>query len=263
MKTTRNHHISKCKKVINDYFQQHIITKVYIDNAFDSAIWNQHMINICYKYCIEKLVLPKIDFINDKSEQKSLRLELTGPLSVVHEMVERYELMQNIIKLKISVPILGTEQIGLKPYQQNQWITADISLDAYNIVILSCPEDEVLVDRLHACLTDEGYSVYLHHSDAFFESLFKKTDVILVCFSRNYSENEICMAQIQMAKASEKKIIPVLLTENLMKQDRRWLNYIRTMELCYELFKEEIRFKLNGEFNIEYEKLLVELVSLS
>ena len=59
---------------------------------------------------------------------------------------------------------------------------------------------------------------------------------------------------------SKKKIISIVPTRNLMEQDNNWLDSVIVADLYYELFREEIQFKLDEDFGLEYDKLLVELV---
>ncbi|CAF5170553.1 unnamed protein product, partial [Rotaria magnacalcarata] len=155
LKTSRNVNINKCQNAINDYFRKHIVTKMEVNDAFNSEIWNQHMINVFYKYCVEKSVFPKIDSIDEKNGGQ--RLELLGSASAVSEMKQRYKLLEEIIKQKASLSICTHEQIETTKSHQ---LKLDISSNEYNILILSSSKDEVISNRLGARLIDEGYLVY-------------------------------------------------------------------------------------------------------
>ncbi|CAF3486533.1 unnamed protein product [Rotaria sp. Silwood1] len=261
LKTSRNYNIIKCQNAINDYLRKHMITTVELDDAFDSEIWNQHMINVYYKYCIEKFVFPRIYLINEQSTRQ--QLDLIGSASAVNEMKQRHEFMSEIIKQKILVPMQTDKQIETMNFHQSPQLTLDDVLNAYNILILSCPEDEILSNRLATRLIAEGYLVHTNYSNQLSLNArlyFEKTDLILVYFSRNYSKNEQCLALIKQAQVSEKKIISILSTQNQIEQDKNWLDSVTTTDLYYELFREESRFKLDEDFDLEYDKLLIELL---
>ncbi|CAF2477111.1 unnamed protein product [Rotaria sp. Silwood2] len=263
LKTSRNYNIAKCQNAINDYVRKRILTTATLVDAFDSEIWNQHMINVYYKYCIEKFVFPKISSISEQNARQQQRLDLIGPASFVNEMKQRHDLMSEIIKQKTVVSMRTDEKIEIATFHQYPQLTLDDVSKAYNILILSCLEDEILSNRLAARLIDEGYLVHVNHSDQLsstVESQFEKTDLVLVYFSRNYLQNEDCLAQIKQAKISEKKIISILSTRKPIEQDNNWLDSVTTTDLYYELFKEESHFKLDEDFDLEYDKLLVELL---
>ncbi|CAF1250141.1 unnamed protein product [Rotaria magnacalcarata] len=258
LKTSRNVNINKCQNAINDYFRKHIVTKMEVNDAFNSEIWNQHMINVFYKYCVEKSVFPKIDSIDEKNGGQ--RLELLGSASAVSEMKQRYKLLEEIIKQKASLSICTHEQIETTKSHQ---LKLDISSNEYNILILSSSKDEVISNRLGARLIDEGYLVYVSNCDESSSTIMlqlAKIDLILIYFSHNYLEDENCMAHIKLAKTSEKKIIPILSTQSLVEQTKSWLDSVTTVDLYYELFREEIHFKLDEDFGFDYDKLLVELL---
>ncbi|CAM4934412.1 unnamed protein product [Rotaria socialis] len=258
LKTSRNVNINKCQNAINDYFRKHIITKTEVNDAFNSEIWNQHMINVFYKYCIEKSVFPKIYSIDEKNGAQ--QLELLGLAAAVSEMKQRYKLIQEITKQKASVSSCAHEQIQTTKSHQ---LKLDISSNGYNILILSSSKDEVLSNRLGARLIDEGYLVYVYNCDESSSTImpqFENMDLILIYFSRNCLEDENCMAHIKLAKTSEKKIIPIISAQSLVEQTKSWLDSVTTVDLYYELFREEIHFKLDENFGFDYDKLLVELL---
>lgn len=239
-----------------------MITTVEIDNAFNPEFWNQHMINVYYKYCIEKSVLPKIHLINEQNTRK--RLDLVGSPSAVSEMKERYELMLDIMKQKKSTSSQLNEHTMIWNHHQQVKLTLDDPSDAYNILILSCAEDDAMSNRLAAHLTEEGYSVKINFSNeipSMVKSQCEKSDVVLVYFSGNYAKNEDCMRQIRQTNMLGKRIISILSTRKSPEQENYWLDSVMTADLYYELFKENIRFQFNEDFGLEYDKLLAELVS--
>ena len=216
------------------------------------------MINVYYKHSIEKFVLPTI-----YSTNKQQRLQLTGPISAVNEMKQRYELMSEIIKQKSRLSIQTDEQTNYDQYKQ---LRLDNVSDRSNIVMLCSPEDETFLNCLASHLTDEGYLVCINSFNQLWSSTgsqFEKTDLIIVYFTPNYLENEDCIAQIKLAKISKKKIITILSTGNLIEQENNWLHSITILDLYYELFQEENYFKLDEDFGVEYDKLLVELVGFN
>ncbi|CAF1561465.1 unnamed protein product, partial [Rotaria sordida] len=132
--------------------------------------------------------------------------------------------------------------------------------DAFNIIISCSVNDKTFSQLLADRLIDEGYLVHVNRynaTTAIIRQKFQKSDLILVLFSQNYTTDENCLADLKFAQTIKKKILPVFLTKNFLEQD--WIQYITTQELYYELFEEEIRFELDENFDLKYDKLLIEI----
>lgn len=227
--------------------KKHLLTTIKLNHPFDSNLWNQHLINAYYKYCLEIFVLPKIDHTN---------IHLIGPLSAVNEAKEKYELMVEIERQRI----LARTQIS-------EWDRQSNPSDYYNIILSCCSDDQILSRQLAHRLIDEGYLVSINYSsDSQQSSTMKlkinRTDLVLICFSSNYSKNYYCMNTMQSIKESSKKFIPILFTKTLVNRQDDWLERIATEEWFYESFEQEIRFKLTEALNLDYDKLIVELVRI-
>lgn len=201
---------------------QHVLTTVKIPNPFDWNIWNQSAINAFYKHCLEKLVLPRVHH----------HLELIGSISAVNEVQQKYQLMSDIERQR--------------PLRKPPTIALNCS-----------SEDRILSNQLAQRLTDEGYSVSTFYSNL--RSKFDKADLILICFSWNYSEDIHCMKTIQ----SSKNFIPILFTRSSINEQDSWLRSITVEERFYFSFKQDIRFRLNEDFNLDYDRLIFELIRTS
>jgi hypothetical protein len=70
------------------------------------------------------------------------------------------------------------------------------------------------------------------------------------------------MNTMQTIKESSKKFIPILLMKTLSNQQNDWLERIDTEEWFYESFEQDIRFKLKENLNLDYDKLIIELVRI-
>ncbi|CAF3728572.1 unnamed protein product [Rotaria sp. Silwood1] len=93
LKASGNINISKCENFINDYMKKYVLTTIELNNhPFDPKIWNQHMINVYYKYCLENYVLPRIYQIDKQTTQKQC-LNLIGSISCVNQAKQKYELI--------------------------------------------------------------------------------------------------------------------------------------------------------------------------
>ncbi len=249
LKTSGNANISKCEKAINNYMKQYILTTIKLNRPFDPEIWNQYMINAYYKYCLEKFVLPKFYRIDNEK-----CLDLIGSIDAVNEAKQKYELMLEIERQKLF------ENNG-----QSSTQVPNNKSDSYNILLSCCSDDKILSRQLAHRLIDEGYLVSIDYSDkssSNIASKTSKTDVIIICFSFNYSENYDCMTTMMSINRPDKKIIPILFTNTLLNQQDAWLQRINTEELFYEAFQQEIKFKLKEDLDLNYDKLIVELVRI-
>lgn len=235
--------------------KKNILTTIELIHPFTSEVWNQYMINAYYKYCLEKFVLPKFYQVNKENIQRRY-LELSGPISAVTEVKEKYELMSEIEKQRILVHIIDG---------QSSTQLSNNSSDSVNIMLCCCSDDKILSRHLSHRLIDEGYSVSIDYSDKSSSNIMTKiykTDAIIICFSSNYSENRSCMETMVSINRSGKKVIPILFTKTLLNQQNAWLKTIATEELFYESFQQEVRFKLKEDFDLNYDKLIVELVKI-
>jgi hypothetical protein len=262
LKTSGNANISKCENAINNYIEKYILTTIQLNRPFDPEIWNQYMINAYYKYCLEKFVLPKIYRINKQNIQIQV-LDLIVPISAVNEAKQKYDLMSQIERQRISADTEIFES------DEQSWTSStqvsNNASDSYNIILNCCSDDKILSRHLAHRLIDEGYLVSIDYSDKSSSNILTKihrTDVIIICFSFNYSENYDCMTTMMSINRSGKKVIPILFTKTLLNQQDTWLQRVATEELFYESFQQEIKFKLKEDFDLEYDKLIVELVRI-
>ncbi|CAF3581457.1 unnamed protein product [Rotaria sp. Silwood1] len=252
---SKDSNISKCRQAINNYIHKSKFATIEIDHAFNIEIWNQYLINVFYKFCLDKFVLPKI-ILNNR------RLILIGSLSAINEMKQKYEYIEEITKQKNLASITNLEKLYLNKHRltSTMQIFGNMS-DAFNIIISCSIKDKIFSQLLADRLIDEGYLIYISRYDpltATSRSKFQKSDLILVLFSQNYSIDENCLTELKYAKTLGKKILPVLLTKNFLEEN--WIQYIITQELYYELFEKEIRFELDENFDLKYDKLLIELL---
>ncbi|CAM4863546.1 unnamed protein product [Rotaria socialis] len=260
LKTSSNSNISKCKRSINDYMNKHVLTKIKLNYPFYAEIWNKDMINSYYKYCLENFVLPQIIQIDLQNDQQQ-SLDLIGPICAVNQAVQKYELMSDIERQRILIYTEISESIEQCPI--NPTSVLNTTTDSSNILLSCCFADNILSRHLTNRLIEEGYQVSLDYSDKTSSSIvskIKKTDIIVVCFSSNYSENANCTKALHAIKSSEKKYIPIMLTRSSLNQEENWLQVMNTEELYYESFNEEIKFKLNEDLALDYDKLLIELL---
>lgn len=208
--------------------KKHVLTTVKLTQPFDSNIWNQSMIYAFYKYCLEKFVLPRVD----------RTLELIGSAFAVNEAQQKYQLMSEIEREKSNISPLN--------------------------ITLSCSSaDRILSNQLAQRLLDEGHSVLMNYSSDSQPSKFNKADLVIICFSRNYSEDVNCMKTIEWIIKSPKKFIPVLLTRSSINGEENWLQRIAVEERFYFSFKQDIRFRLKEDLNLDYDRLVLEVVRSS
>jgi hypothetical protein len=259
LKTSGERNISKCENVINNYMKKHILTTIKLNHPFDLKIWNQYMIHAYYKYCLETFVLPKIYRINTQNFH-SKYLDLIGPISAVNQAKQKYQLMSEIERQRILIHTQISESDGPSFTQ-----VPNNTSDSYNIFLSCSSDDKILSRQLVNRLIDEGYLVSIDYSDKPSSNLISKltkTDVIIICFSFKYSTNFDCMTTMMSINRSGKKIVPILFTQTLLNQENDWLQRTATEELFYESFKQEVKFKLKEELDLNYDKLIVELVRI-
>ncbi|CAF1547586.1 unnamed protein product, partial [Rotaria sordida] len=173
------------------------------------------MINIFYKYCFDHSVLPKFYRIEKETNQKCY-LELASSVVSMDELKQKYKTMSEIMEQKLIAMNATTEQ--LENDKLNKIKSKDDAklLKIYNMVIVCCPNDTLSVHCLADRLIDEGYLVCIDDTNQLpltTGANFEKTDLLLIYFSKEYSENADRMTQLKLIKASGKKIIPILVTK--------------------------------------------------
>ncbi len=242
--------------------KNYILTTIKLNNPFDPQIWNQYMINAYYKYCLEKFVLPQIYRVDNQTIQQQ-RLDLIGPISSVNQAKEKYDLMSEIERQRNLVDTQISESIG-KLSKSRSKVSKNAS-DSYNIILNCCSDDKILLQNLADRLISEGYLVLIDYCDktpSNSMSKIHKTDLIIICFSFNYSQNVNCMTTMVSVNQSEKKIIPVILLKSSLYEKDNWLQMTTTEELFYESFGKKIKFKLKENLDLDYDRLLKELVRI-
>ncbi|CAF3537312.1 unnamed protein product [Rotaria socialis] len=253
--TTSDGNVAKCHQAIRTYLCKTKFKTIEIRHAFDSDIWNQHLINRFYSYCLERFVLPKND-LTDRS------LVLVGSVSNINEIEQKYKLMDTIVRQKMALPAPVLRKLQLDQNHQGPKKQTFVSVpDAFNIVISYCTGDKKLADSLTDRLIDEGYSVYADCSDqprSVIEPKLKKSDLIVILFSENYGTDEHCLVQLRLAQSVGKRLLPVFLKSALLQSD--WIQYISVLELYHELFEEDVQFELDENYDLEYDRLLVEML---
>ncbi|CAF0947415.1 unnamed protein product [Adineta ricciae] len=251
LKTSSDNNISQCQKAINDYIEKNIFIAVKINKPFDESVWNQHMINDYYNYCLQESILPSL-----LQTGSSSYLELSGPIRKVDLAKEKYELMSKIAYLKVIPTNLVAAKMTRKPFEEKS--------KQGNIFLSFCSADGILPDILNSRLIDEDYVVLVDasdHTSSSFAAKMERADVVVICFTVNYYKNMHCRNVLRTAKESlNKTIVPVVLIPKSSNQENNWMRWIETEELYYEVFADEIRFKLNEDFDLNYEKLLAELL---
>ena len=240
----------------------HVLTTVKLNDAFNAEIWNQNMINAYYKYCLENFVLLNIYRTNEQITKQQC-LDLIGPITAVNEAKQKYALMSEIERQRLLVDteiFESDEQWSLSPPDM-----LNNPSDSYNILLSCCSDDKILSRHLFNRLSEEDYLVLLDFSDkttSNIESKIMQTDLILICFSSNYSNNANCKIALNIIRSSDKKYVPIVFTRSSLNPKDDWLQMIDTEESYYELFREEIRFRINENLNLNYDKLLIELVRI-
>ncbi|CAF1053866.1 unnamed protein product [Didymodactylos carnosus] len=173
------------------------------------------------------------------------QLELWGPPSVLEQVKQKYQLMDTLLKQLIQVQQTPrpSSAARLRPS------ASTATTKCYNITLSSCPQDQIICQRLADRLMDEGFSVLIDLSDEEASSQIDKSDCVIMCLSENYQENDLCEKKAKYANDSRKKLIAVKI-ESYNTSIRGWLHDFMIGKLCYHLFGSE------SYFNLEYDKLL-------
>lgn len=202
--------------------------KITLD-SFNS--WNQDMINAFYKFCYDRRVLPKL------SSDKKLRL--IGPINNVLQAKVKYQLMSMLVEEKRHSPTRKNPSLPI----------------CYNIFLSYCQEDSKIVHHLSEHLMNEGFSIWigqLGSDDAF--SQINKSECIVFCLSKHFFENQFSYNTVEYAKQLNKQIIYIK-TQHCPSNDWLLPTFISN-EFYFQFFGSE------DHFNLEYDKLLLKLVSI-
>ena len=243
--------------------RSHICVTADVKSPFDSNIWNQHMVDTFYKYCLANRVLPMMNQTDGKSDGSPF-LELMGPMKTVSDVKQKYEYMMQTSILRMSPDDLQSQH-GKQPSIKRRQRKRN-QLNRYNIVISCCGLDGAFPQLLTDRLIDENYEVFLDLSDEKSLSIvphIERADLVLICFTSNYYTDVKCREALRHAVSSGITVVPIIYTGNSNGQQKSWLELISTEESFYEEFQQEARFKLNEHLDLDYDRLLIELVSIN
>ena len=221
---------AKSEEKINNYLKRSIF-KMNLDGF---QHWNQNMINAFYKYSKDRFVLPKLD--------RQQRVVIHGPINNVYEVYQKYQLMNGLIQENLLNLL-------------SQYLT-NTSMNDYNIMLSYSSNDSIVSHRLANRLHDEGFSVWINSNqlielDDILRKL-NKSDCVILCISKNYFQDDMCKKQVKYAVEIGKCIIPVRVE---YYQPIQWLQKLIEKESYFQLFGSDIHF------NLEYDKLLLKIVS--
>ena len=223
-------HLEKCERKINNYLNRSIY-KMKI-NGFSN--WNQYMINAFYKYSTDRCVLPKM---NDQQE-----IILYGSISTVSEVNQKYQLINALIYQKMHLP---------------SGFLSNRTANPHHIMISHSPKDSMIANRFANRLIDEGLSIWINsNSSKDFNQIKRKIDksgCVILCLSENYFQDESCEKEAKYADQIGKNLIPVKVQ---YFQPIDWLKEIMENKFYFQLFGSE------NNFNLEYDKLLLKILSL-
>lgn len=241
--------LEKCEKELKKI----ILADITLTNEADLRKWDQHTMNVFFEYCLNQSVLPTMD-LTDR-----LEIRLIGSMSAVEKSTEKYRLMTTILKQRSDLrnPPLMTPRTSLRVEK----IRSDaIDQHGFNIYFSFCPSDRRIADRIITRLTAEGYSVSQTPSNSIsFQTLIDQSDVVLIAFSEEYSQNVQSRQELDYARSTRKKQIPFVIRP--INDENAWLSSIIIADLFYELFDGEIEVEFKDDFELEYNRLLSILVS--
>ncbi|CAF4138111.1 unnamed protein product, partial [Rotaria sordida] len=251
--TLSNLDLIKCEHEINNYVEKHFVIKRTITDELNIRQWDQHMINVFYKYCLNKSVLPMIDLMTNS------QIHLIGSMLNVKKVMEKCKLMSEIFKEKLSLQTQAastSRTLFTKIKHPSQ-----INVKGYNIYFSYCQYDQTICNRITTYLINEGYSLCeTSLTTAKFQSDIDKSDVILISFSENYSKNKHSTDELNYAKSKGKILIPFVMRNTL--EENSWLSSLTIAELFYDAFNSEIDIEFKDDFDFEYDKLLSRLVRI-
>lgn len=156
------------------------------------------------------------------------QITLFGSINNVYEVNQKYQLINASIQVKQNLP---SELKG-------------------NILIIYSPKDSIISHRLANRLIDDGLSVNIN-SNQTVRKIDKSTCIIL-CISENYFQDELCEKQAKYADEIGKNIVLIR------------VEYFQPIEWLQKLIEKHSYFQLFGSenhFNLEYEKILLKIVS--
>ncbi|CAF1159377.1 unnamed protein product [Rotaria sordida] len=249
--TLSNLDLIKCEHEINNYVEKHFVIKRTITDELNIRQWDQHMINVFYKYCLNKSVLPMIDLMTNS------QIHLIGSMLNVKKVMEKCKLMSEIFKEKLSLQTQAastSRTLFTKIKHPSQ-----INVKGYNIYFSYCQYDQTICNRITTYLINEGYSLCeTSLTTTKFQSDIDKSDVILIPFSENYSKNKHSTDELNYAKSKGKILIPFVMRNTL--EENSWLSSLTIAELFYDAFNSEIDIEFKDDFDFEYDKLLSRLL---
>lgn len=135
---------------------------------------------------------------------------------------------------------------------------SDTTFAGYNIYFSYCRSDQLICNQIETYLIEEGYSVCQNSSKSPVAlSNLDRSDVMLVGFSEDYSNDFDCMNELNHAKSISKHVIPFLLERNT--DENQWISSLTIATLFYELFDRDIDLQFIDDFDSEYDQLLCTL----
>lgn len=194
-------------------------------NGFEH--WNQPLINAFYQYSTDRSVLPKLD-----TQQEIL---LYGPVSHVYDVHQKYQFINTYIEQIIHLPVGSFTKI---------------STNRYNVLISYSEEDSKIAHRLADRLMEEGFAVSIGLEEI--PKKISRSDCVILCLSENYFRDTRCQHQANDIQQSEKPILPIKVQ---YFQPIDWLKKFIEKESIFHLFGSD------NQFNYEYKKILLKLVS--
>ena len=229
LKSSNDDCLTKSEEKINNYLRR-LLYKMILDGFTN---WNQYMINAFYKYSNDRCVLPKID--------NQQQIVLYGHLKNIFEVKQKYQLMNAFIQEKLNLSFGSSINTATD----------------FKIMLSYSSEDSIISRRLADRLIDEGFSVWMKSNQSIeFNQMSRKinrSDCIILCISENYFQDELCEKEATYAEQIGKHIILVKV-QNFHPIE--WLHKLIEKQSYFQLFGSE------NHFNLEFDKLLLKIVSL-
>ncbi|CAF5008920.1 unnamed protein product [Rotaria sp. Silwood1] len=213
--------------------------------------WDQHTINLFYKYCKDRCVLPKL--MDTKNE-----LELMGPSVSLLEVRKKLNILSESMAEKLRFTSIIERPSSAMCHSARSENTTNTKISKlYSIVLSHHPNDTRKCRRLINRLTEEGFSVGTSSNSAEDQrdlcSQMDKSDCIILCISGNYYESSLCLKEAKYAFQIDKKIFLVRIQSNPILG---WNNDPFDRKLYFNSFGSD-RY-----FDLEYGRLLIELAWL-
>ncbi|CAF4307292.1 unnamed protein product [Rotaria sp. Silwood2] len=240
----------KCQEKLSDYLKR-CSTEIELINGFNN--WNQHMINVYFKYCYDRRILIF-------SEQNQ-RIVLKGPISNIYEAKEKYDLLVALITQKIfiqqsSLAIIRPRSAPSASDGADRVLSPTIPTTCYNIMFSYYRKDSLACHYLTNRLISEGFSLWMNDNEINYDETLlqmKRSDCWIICISNNFYENNSFMNEVKYAKELGKPIISIKI-ENC-----------RTVKWLAENFIDSCNIQMFGSeyhLDLEYDKLLLKVVSI-